>query len=84
MFFFGYPADKENLGFYIDEKNDLLIGMVPNFPEYGYFGYCKKPILTLHNVLAIREGDFHYTVDAIDMKLALMRKQITRIFRMFS
>ena len=32
--------------------------MVPNFPEYGYFGYCKKPILTLHNVLAIREGDF--------------------------
>ena len=56
--FFGYPADKENLGFYIDEKNDLLIGMVPNFPEYGYFGYCKKPILTLHNVLAIREGDF--------------------------
>lgn len=58
LFFFGYPADKENLGFYIDEKNDLLIGMVPNFPEYGYFGYCKKPILTLHNVLAIREGDF--------------------------
>ena len=32
--------------------------MVPQFPEYGYFGYCKKPILTLHNVLAIVKGDF--------------------------
>lgn len=59
LFFFGYPkAKKEELGFYRDKKNDLLIGMVPAFPEYGYFGYCKKPILTLHNVLAITKGDF--------------------------
>ena len=59
IFFFGFPgAPKEDLGFYHDKKNDLLIGMVPQFPEYGYFGYCKKPILTLHNVLAIVKGDF--------------------------
>ena len=59
LFFFGYPkTKKEELGFYRDKKNDLLIGMVPAFPEYGYFGYCKKPILTLHNVLAITKGDF--------------------------
>ena len=59
IFFFGYPkAKKEDLGFYNDKENDLLIGMVPDFPEYGYFGYCKKPILTLHNVLAILKGDF--------------------------
>jgi len=59
IFFFGYPgAKKEDLGFYHDKGNDLLIGMVPQFPEYGYFGYCKKPILTLHNVLAILKGDF--------------------------
>ena len=59
IFFFGYPgATKEDLGFYNDKENDLLIGMVPDLPEYGYFGYCKKPILTLHNVLAILKGDF--------------------------
>ena len=59
IFFFGYQgANKDDLGFYHDKANDLLIGMVPDFPEYGYFGYCKKPILTLHNVLAILKGDF--------------------------
>ena len=59
IFFFGYPgAPKQDLGFYNDKENDLLIGMVPQYPEYGYFGYCKKPILTLHNVLAILKGDF--------------------------
>ena len=59
IFFFGFPgANKEDLGFYHDKDEDLLIGMVPQFPEYGYFGYCKKPILTLHNVLAILKGDF--------------------------
>jgi hypothetical protein len=59
IFFFGYQgASKDDLGFFHDRENDLLIGMVPDFPEYGYFGYCKKPILTLHNVLAILKGDF--------------------------
>ena len=59
LFFFGDPnATKgDDLGYYWDEENELLIGMVPNDDEYKYFGYCKKPILTLHNVLAIRAGD---------------------------
>ena len=47
----------DDLGYYWDEENELLIGMVPNLDECKYFGYCKKPILTLHNVLAIRAGD---------------------------
>jgi len=55
---FGPQGSRENqLGYYYDEKNDLLVGMVPNHDELKYFGYCKKPILTLHNVLAIRDGD---------------------------
>ena len=59
LFFFGYQgATKDDLGFFNDKENNLLIGMVPDLPEYGYFGYCKKPILTLHNVLAILKGDF--------------------------
>ena len=59
LFFFGYPeASEKDLGFYHDKENDLLIGVVPDMPKYGYFGYCKKPILTIHNVLAILKGDF--------------------------
>ena len=59
LFFFGDPNAivGEDLGYYWDNENQLLIGMVPNDDEYKYFGYCKKPILTLHNVLAIRSGD---------------------------
>jgi len=65
VFIFGDPnatfapqgSDENQLGYFYDEKNDLLIGMVPNSDELKYFGYCKKPILTLHNVLAIRDGD---------------------------
>lgn len=58
LFIFGDPNAKEDeLGYYQDEKNQLLVGMVPNIDELKYFGYAKKPVLTLHNVLAIRNGE---------------------------
>ena len=58
VFFFGDPnASEKDLGYYMDQKNNLLIGLVPNIDELKYFGYAKKPILTLHNVLAIQNGD---------------------------
>ncbi len=58
VFFFGDPNAGENdLGYYYDERNRLLVGLVPNIDELKYFGYAKKPILTLHNVLAILDGD---------------------------
>ena len=58
LFFFGDPhASEKDLGYYYDEKNNVLIGVVPNIDELKYFGYSKKPILTLHNVLAILDGD---------------------------
>ena len=58
VFFFGDPnAAMEDLGYYYDKNDDILVGLVPNFDELKYFGYCKKPILTLHNVLCIRNGD---------------------------
>ncbi len=57
IFFFGFPnATEEDLGYYYDKENELLIGLVPDIDELKYFGYCKKPILTLHNVLAILDG----------------------------
>ena len=58
IFFFGDPnASEKDLGYFYDKKAEILIGMVPNIDELKYFGYCKKPILTLHNVLAILNGD---------------------------
>ena len=58
VFFFGDPNAKENdLGYFYDESDDILVGMVPNVDELKYFGYAKKPILTLHNVLCIFKGD---------------------------
>ena len=58
VFIFGDPSSTmDDLGYYWDEENDLLVGLVPGLDECQYFGYGKKPILTLHNVLAIRAGD---------------------------
>jgi len=58
VFIFSDPnADPDDLGYFWDEDNQLLVGLVPNRDELKYFGYCKKPILTLHNVLAIRKGE---------------------------
>jgi hypothetical protein len=58
LFFFGDPHAEDNeLGFYQDKINNILVGMVPNRDPLKYFGYAKKPILTLHNVIAIRNGE---------------------------
>jgi len=58
VFFFGDPnAEAKDLGYFYDKDSELLIGLVPNIDELKYFGYAKKPILTLHNVLAILNGD---------------------------
>ncbi|MFW2372717.1 MAG: hypothetical protein ACN4GM_06305 [Gammaproteobacteria bacterium] len=58
VFFFGMPdTDVSELGYYHDKQNNMLVGLVPNIDELKYFGYAKKPVLTLHNVLAILNGD---------------------------
>lgn len=58
VFIFSDPnADPKDLGYWWDAANELLVGLVPNRDELKYFGYCKKPILTLHNILAIRNGE---------------------------
>jgi hypothetical protein len=57
IYLFGVPEDQfPRLGktqtiFYDDGTIDgVLVGAVPNNPKYGYFGYLKKMILTLHNI----------------------------------
>ncbi len=58
LFFFGDPRTTfDDLGYYWDDKNKILIGLVPSIDELKYFGYAKKPLLTLHNVLAIQNGE---------------------------
>ncbi|MBD3387362.1 MAG: phosphoenolpyruvate carboxykinase [Candidatus Altiarchaeales archaeon] len=56
--------------FYEDEKNDLLIAAVPRKNDYGYFGYLKKMVLTLHNILMMKRGRFpiHGAMVGIELK----------------
>ncbi|MFA7000612.1 MAG: phosphoenolpyruvate carboxykinase [Candidatus Omnitrophota bacterium] len=42
--------------FFDDEANGMLVGVVPRADEFGYFGYLKKMILTLHNIKKMKEG----------------------------
>jgi len=42
--------------FYEDTEHDLLVGAIPGRDEFGYFGYLKKMILTLHNIKMMKIG----------------------------
>ncbi len=44
------------LAFYEDEKNDLFAAAVPGSDDYGYFGYIKKMMLTIHNSIMMKRG----------------------------
>ncbi len=46
--------------FYNDEKNDLFVGAIPGKAEFGYFGYLKKMILTLHNSIVMKTGNMPF------------------------
>jgi hypothetical protein len=43
--------------YYTDATEKILVGAVPDDSEFAYFGYLKKMILTLHNVIQIRRGN---------------------------
>jgi len=46
--------------FYDDETNNLLVAAVPLRDEYGYFGYLKKMVLTLHNIKMLKRRRLPY------------------------
>lgn len=62
VYFYGVPGNAvDGLASYStvfcdDEKNGIFVGAVPNRPEFGYFGYLKKMILTLHNSIVMKTG----------------------------
>ena len=45
--------EDEKLGFIVKEDG-VYYGMLPNDPSVDYFGYMKKMILTLHNIIQIK------------------------------
>ena len=42
--------------FYDDDENNIMLGYVNYSEEIDYFGYMKKMILTLHNLIMIKRG----------------------------
>ena len=67
IYLFGVPEDQfPHLGktqtiFYDDGTLDgVLVGAVPDNPKYGYFGYLKKMVLTLHNIKMMKMGRLPY------------------------
>jgi hypothetical protein len=56
--------------FFDDEKNNIFSAAVPLKNEFGYFGYLKKMVLTLHNVIMMKRGlmPFHGALVRIILK----------------
>jgi len=66
VFIYGIADNKlDNLAkyptvFYNDEKNSIFVGAIPDRAEFGYFGYLKKMMLTLHNSLVMKAGNMPF------------------------
>lgn len=62
VFIYGAPpesalnVDGNETVFYDDQENNCLVGSIPYKDEFGYFGYLKKMILTLHNIKRMQDG----------------------------
>ncbi|MGG5462274.1 phosphoenolpyruvate carboxykinase [Clostridium sp. B9] len=58
VYVFGAKDDDDDVKtcFYDDEVNNIMLGYVNYSEEVDYFGYMKKMILTLHNLIMIKRG----------------------------
>jgi hypothetical protein len=62
VYAYGVPGDVlDNLAayptvFYDDKENNMLVAAVPQRDEFGYFGYLKKMVLTLHNIIMMKRN----------------------------
>ncbi|MDP2105730.1 MAG: hypothetical protein Q8J76_07015, partial [Desulfobulbaceae bacterium] len=76
IYIFGAPPDHmARFGdlptvFFDDQENNLLTAAVPLEERFGYFGYLKKMILTLHNIVMMKRGrlPFHGAMVRILLK----------------
>jgi hypothetical protein len=76
VFLFGVPDSQfPNPGkcrtiFYDDNTPDgILVGAIPDSPEFGYFGYLKKMILTLHNIKMMKMHRLPYHGAMVNLAL---------------
>ena len=46
--------------FFEDSENNIFVGAVPGRPEFGYFGYLKKMVLTLHNSIIMKSNNMPF------------------------
>ncbi len=46
--------------FYDDIENAMISAACPNRDEFGYFGYLKKMMLTIHNIKTMKLGKMPY------------------------
>lgn len=66
LFLYGVPGNtidglaEYSTVFCDDQENRIFVGAIPNRPEFGYFGYLKKMILTLHNSIVMKSGNMPF------------------------
>ncbi len=66
IFIYGVPGNaldglsKYPTVFHEDKANGIFVGAIPGRAEFGYFGYLKKMILTLHNSLIMKKGNMPF------------------------
>ena len=75
---FLYGVDPEHMAaygdlptvFYDNDRSGLLVGAVPGEDRFGYFGYLKKMMLTLHNIRMMKKGlmPFHGALARITLR----------------
>lgn len=76
VFLFGVPDSQipylgeDRTIFYDDNSPDaILVGAIPYAPEFGYFGYLKKMILTLHNIKMMKMRRLPYHGAMVNLSL---------------
>lgn len=74
IYAFGLPEKAmekygKNQTVFYDSEDELIAG-VPCSDEFGYFGYLKKMVLTLHNIIAMKRGrmPIHGAMVSIELK----------------
>ncbi len=54
------PYEPNPVVFYDDPKSRILVAAAPAEDRFGYFGYLKKMVLTLHNIVMMKRGRMPY------------------------
>jgi len=64
IFLFGAPEHSldhlASLPTVFYDDGDILMGALPRRDEFGYFGYLKKMVLTLHNIKVMQQANLPY------------------------